>query len=105
MSVRIVILLDDAVLDLELAIQFYDAQESGLGSYFLRSILKDIELLKDQSGTHGQHFGCYRVLSKRFPFANYYEIDTYKAYVLAVLDMRQNPLGIRGKLKGRHNQD
>jgi hypothetical protein len=41
------------------------------------------------------------MLSKRFPFAVYYEIVSEVARVVAVLDMRQDPKSIRRSLDGR----
>jgi hypothetical protein len=35
------------------------------------------------------------MLSKRFPFAIYYELQERTAYVVAVLDCRQNPDSIK----------
>ena len=38
--------LDRATDDLVEGFQFYEAQETGLGSYFLENLYTDIELLK-----------------------------------------------------------
>ena len=39
-------ILDKAEDDLVAGFQFYEAQESGLGAYFLESLYSDIESLK-----------------------------------------------------------
>lgn len=57
------------------------------------------------AGIHATHFGYYRMLAKRFPYAIYYEIEDNIARVVAVLDMRQNPASIEGKLRGRDPRD
>jgi hypothetical protein len=41
------------------------------------------------------------VLSHRFPFAIYYDVDNGIARVTAVLDMRRNPSWIRKELQDR----
>lgn len=41
------------------------------------------------------------MLSKRFPFGIYYEVEGETAYVYAILDMRRDPLWIRKELGGR----
>jgi hypothetical protein len=41
------------------------------------------------------------MLSKRFPFGIYYEVEDGVAYVYAILDLRRNPLWIRRHLQER----
>ena len=41
-----------------------------------------------RSGIHKKHFGHYKMLTKRFPFAIYYDIEREKVVVHAVLDTR-----------------
>jgi len=41
------------------------------------------------------------MLSKRFPFGIYYEVEGQTAYVYAILDMRRDPLWIRSELQKR----
>ena len=41
------------------------------------------------------------MLSKRFPFGIYYDIEEGMAYVYAILDLRRDPLRIRSKLQAR----
>ena len=45
-------ILDLAELDLIDGFQFYEAQESGLGSYSLTNLYADIESLKLYAGIH-----------------------------------------------------
>jgi hypothetical protein len=42
-----------------------------------------------------EHFGCYRQISKRFPFAVYYELEEQRVVVTPILDMRKKPNTIR----------
>jgi hypothetical protein len=41
------------------------------------------------------------MLSKRFPFGIYYELEDEVAYVYAILDLRRDPLWIRNRLQKR----
>ena len=101
MKIAEVIILDDAVEDLELGRRFYEERGEGIGDYFVDSLLSDIESLYLYGGIHTHRFGYQRLLSNRFPFAVYYEIEATSARVIAVLDMRQNPEGIRKSLAKR----
>lgn len=104
MQDRTVITLEEASRDLDAGKAFYDEREDGVGLYFIDSLLSDIESLKIFAGIHSQQFGFYRSLSKRFPFAIYYDICGDFVRVAAVLDMRRSPAWIRKELKERSNQ-
>ena len=84
-------ILPDALDDLAHGYKFYDSQETGLGEYFLDSLYSDIDSLLISAGIHSKHFGMYRLLSKRFPFAIYYSIQDTIVIVTAVLDCRYHP--------------
>ncbi len=101
MEIRNVILLKEAVFDLEEGRLFYDKKEKGVGDYFFDSLISDIESLRYFAGIHNKQFGFHRTLSKRFPFAVYYEIEKSCVKIIAVLDMRRNPAWIRKKLDKR----
>jgi len=74
-------------------------QQTGLGRYFLDSLCSDIDSLKFFCGIHPVIFGQHRLLSKRFPFAVYYRIESEVVRIYAVLDCRKNPAWTRGRLK------
>src|SRR3972149_11371573 len=95
MKIRI---LDSASQDLIKWFRFYEKQETGLGSYFIDSLFSDIDSLLVYAGIHPMHFGYYRMLSKRFPFAIYYKIMNLDASLYEVLDARRNPSGTRERL-------
>lgn len=89
-----------ALADLRRGFCFYERQGTGLGMYFLDSLYSDIDSLRLFAGIHPVHFGKFlRLLSKRFPFAVYYEIKGDTASVRAVLDLRRDPAWIAGKLR------
>ena len=90
-----------ALADLREGFRFYEAKESGLGSYFLDTLFSDIDSLQLYSGIHSVHFGRFhRLLSKRFPYAAYYQMVGSEVSVRAILDLRRDPEWIAGKLKG-----
>jgi len=90
---------DQAKDDLFFGFRFYEAQDVGLGDYFLDSLYADIDSLLIYAGIHRVVFGKYhRLLSEHFPFAVYYQIKGDTVYVHAVLDSRQNPQRTQGRL-------
>jgi len=91
-------ILDSAEQDLINGFSFYQIQSQGLGHYFLDSVYADIESLLLYCGIHPKHFGYYRLLTKRFPFAIYYQIEGKNIRIYAVLDCRKNPKSIHERL-------
>jgi hypothetical protein len=73
--VRIVI-LRSAVEDLARGRDFYEHLGEGLGDYFDASLAADIESLRLYVGVHGKSHEYYRMLSRRFPYAIYYKLET-----------------------------
>ena len=85
--------------DLVRGVEFYEAQQQSLGTYFLDSLYADIDSLILYAGIHAKPTGRFhRALSKRFPFAVYYEVKNDIITVVAILDCRQNPSAIRARL-------
>lgn len=94
-------MLPSAREDLSAGFGFYDEQETGLGRYFLDSLIADIDSLQIHAGVHRVVFGCHRLLAKRFPYAIYYRVEGRVAQVSAVIDCRRDPRWIRKRLKSR----
>ena len=101
MKIKDVYILDEAVDDLNAGRSFYDNQVSGVGDYFWDCLIADIESLVIYAGIHIKKWGLYQMLSKRFPYAIYYEVSGNIAYVVAVLPMRRDPSWISRELKNR----
>ncbi len=91
--------LEEATADLVDGFRFYERQAQGLGEYFLDTLWSDIQSLRFYGGIHTIHYGYYRLLSKRFPFAIYYRVEDGVARVRAVLDCRQDPKRISERLE------
>ena len=93
--------LEDAADDLAAGRNFYDKQEPGIGQYFWDSLISDIESLTIYAGAHQRYFGLFRLLSKRFPYAVYYEVAESIAYVIAVLPVRRDPVWVLQQFEDR----
>jgi plasmid stabilization system protein ParE len=93
-----ILILPSARDDLSDGFAFYERQEVGVGDYFLESLFSDIESLRLYAGIHPKQFGCHRLLSKRFPYAVFYDQERKTARVWAVLDCRSDPDAIRERL-------
>ena len=92
-----VVILEDAAQDLESGAQFYESCATGVGDYFLDSILSDLDSLILFAGVHPIYFGFHRMLSRRFRSAS---IMRWKP-TYAILDLRRDPLWIRKRLQDR----
>jgi len=92
-------ILDEAQQDLIDGFHFYERQSEHLGDYFLDSLFADIDSLRLYAGIHVKHRGYHRLLSKRFPFAIYYLVESEVVRVRAVLDCRRDPTWVEDRLK------
>ncbi len=97
----IIKILASALDDLSDGFDFYESQLDGLGSYFIETLFSDIDSLKLYAGVHNKVFGYHRLLSKRFPYAVYYSLDSDTIFVNAILDCRRNPDWIHKILEPR----
>ena len=96
--------LPSSKIDIRQGIYFYEKQEPGLGAYFLDSISADIDSIQLFAGIHPFRRLHYRFLSNRFPFWIYYRKEKDVAYVVAVLDARQDPESIVTREKLEESQ-
>ena len=96
MNLRI---LGSAFNDLADGRDFYERQGEGLGQYFLDSLFSDIDSLTLYAGIHRKVSGFHRLLSKRFPYAIYYQREDKVVIIYRVLDLRRHPHRIKQALK------
>lgn len=92
-------ILDEAEQDLFDGVLFYEAQDQGLGDYFLDSLSADIDSLQLFGGIHPIRSGRHCLLATRFPYAIYYVLVKRVVHVQAVLDCRRDPVWIENRLK------
>ena len=97
-----IVILPSASADLEDGFHFYENQDAGLGSYFLESLFSDVDSLQLYAGIHRKVFGNHRSISKRFPYAIYYDyaVESQTIFVKAILDCRRDPKFHRERLHG-----
>ncbi len=94
-----VVILRSAMEDLARASDFYDRQGEGLGDYFMETLSADIDSLRLYAGVHVKVHGFNRMLSRRFPYAIYYEVALDQIRIRAVLDCRRDPKWIRVRIR------
>jgi hypothetical protein len=92
-------ILNEAEQDLVDGALFYEAQDAGLGNYFLDSLSADIDSLQLFAGIHPIRLGYHFLLASRFPYAIYYRIVENVAHVEAVLDCRRDPVWTEERLR------
>jgi len=78
---------------------FYEAQQIGIGVFFLDSIYSEIDSLLLYAGIHRKIFGYHRQLCRRFPFAIYYKLEGEQVFVWRVLDLRSDPIWIQKQIR------
>jgi hypothetical protein len=97
MNLRI---LASAKRDLQDGYEFYAAQESGVGDYFLTSVVADIDSLHLYGGIHPIVYKSFhRSLCRSFPFAIYYLKRGDTVIIHGVVDCRRNPSWIHQHLQ------
>lgn len=102
MRIRI---LPEAERDLDLGAVFYESQSPGAGSFFIRGLLEDIDRLVQYGGVHAKHQGFFRAMSRRFPFAIFYDLSGDVIDIYAVLDCRQDPAVLDSRLDSERPGD
>ncbi|CAA6826387.1 MAG: Unknown protein [uncultured Sulfurovum sp.] len=83
-------LTEDAQIDIYNSEKFYENKSPNLGTYFYDSIISDLDALKHYAGIHAIHFGLYRMVTKRFPYVIYYNIEDNTVIVHAILHTRMD---------------
>lgn len=96
-----VVVSREVVEDLEEGWTFYETRQAGIGNYFWDSLLSDMESLSIFAGVHAKQYGFFRMLSRRFPYGIYYDIDQDTAYVVAILPMRRDTAWIKARVRSR----
>jgi hypothetical protein len=91
-----VVILEDAADDIEAARSFYNSLASSLGECFAQAIITDLISLQIFAGVHRSHCGFQRMLSKRFPFGIYYEVEGETEFLSRRNWFRSNPAFIIG---------
>jgi hypothetical protein len=101
-EVKDIVALKEVKDDLDKGEEFYDFLSKGKGDYFREQIILDIKSIKHSAGVHAKQFGYFRKLSKKFPYAIYYDIIENIVVIVAVLDMRVEPNKTRKNITNRN---
>lgn len=59
-----IVITESAALDIADGYEFYEPQQSGLGNYFVSSIMSDLYSLETSAGVHEIHF---RSITEKYP--------------------------------------
>lgn len=85
--------------DIAEGFDFYEGQQTGLGSYFESSVIVDLRSLATIAGIHETRFDFFRMVAHNFPFSIYYKVEGEVVSVFAVIDNRRDPNWISERLK------
>ena len=91
-------ILNKAKEDLRNGREFYDAQERGLGAYFMSVMVSEIDALAWCAGLHVMHRDFHKAVVRKFPYSIYYKMEGDVVKVFAVLDNRRDPSWVEERL-------
>jgi len=95
------ILLLQADVDIQAAFDRYEEYQTGRGELFMRHLDAALGLLRRQPEIAPVYrFPYRRKLIREFPYGIFYQAQPTRLVVVAVLDLRQDPLAIHRKLFG-----
>lgn len=82
-----------AIIDVDIAAGWYEAQRKGLGVEFLTSLEGTIERIQENPKLYSVKYKRTRsALVRKFPFSVFYTIEKSEVVVHAVFDNRQDPI-------------
>ncbi len=85
--------------DMNFSYDFYENQSQNLGTHFYDTLISDLDALRFYAGIHQRVFGYYRMITKRFPYAIYYDIEEDLVVVHAVLHTRMDMRLVEQRLR------
>ena len=93
------VLLLQAELDIQAAFNRYEGFQEGRGEVFLHHLDAAITLMRQHPEIAPVYGEAYRrMLIRDFPYGVFYQVQTNRLIVAAVMDLRQDPEAIRRKL-------
>jgi plasmid stabilization system protein ParE len=95
------ILLRQADTDIQTAFDRYEEFQAGRGEVFMRQLDAALGLLRQHPELAPVYAGPYRrMLLRDFPYGIFYQAQATRIVVAAVVNLRQDPEGIRRRLFG-----
>jgi len=96
------VLLLQAELDIQAAFNCYEDFQEGRGEVFMRHLDAAFTLMRQHPEIAPFYGEAYRrMLIRDFPYGVFYQVQSKRVIVAAVLDLRQDPAAIRRKLFGQ----
>ena len=96
-----VILLLQADMDIQAAFNRYEEFQEGRGVVFMQHLDAALTLMRHHPRSAGWYAEPYRrMLIRDFPFGVFYDEQTTRIVVAAVVDLRQDPRAIHRRLFG-----
>jgi plasmid stabilization system protein ParE len=93
------ILLLQAELDIQTAFGRYEDHQEGRGEVFMRQLDAALSLVRQHPEIAPIYAGPYRrLLIRDFPYGIFYQAQSKRVVVAAIMDLRQDPETIRRKL-------
>ena len=87
-----IVILDEASIELDDAYEFYEYEQSGLGSKFVDSFTRTLELIKFYpKGWHPLSRKVKRCLIRGFPYGIIYQIKDNSIIILSVANLHRKP--------------
>ena len=100
------ILLLQADRDIQSAFDRYENYQTGRGDVFIRQLDFTLTLLRQHPEIATVYSGPYRRMRIRdFPYGIFYQRQSTRLIIVAIVDLRQNPETIRKKLFGSDKPD
>jgi len=85
-----------------MAFAFMSGKAAALGGIFSNHLTLTLNPFDSLAGRHRRVFGYHRMLSKRFPFAIYYDLHKDEIRIWRVLDCRRHPRWLKPQLTRGH---
>ena len=86
------IFLDAAVSELNDTFEYYELQQTNLGSRFVSAIEKSVELIEHYpKGWHSLSQDIRRCLVKNFPYGIIYQIKGNDIFIIAIANLHRKP--------------
>jgi plasmid stabilization system protein ParE len=90
--IRKIVFLDRATADIEIAHEWYEELQEGLGERFEKAV-EDIvrEIVKFPFAYPNKHKNTRETVIPKFPYVIIYRFDNISVFILAVFPARMNP--------------
>ncbi len=86
----------DVIIDLDEAVEWYEAQVEGLGRIYLRRVEEAIHKLELRPKSYSYYSGSFRRIQLRqFPHLIIYKLQDDRIFVLRILHGKRKPINLK----------